>query len=110
MTKEEFAELQLRHQKSGKTLKEYLRETGLGYSTYNYWKDSCPRIAGTVLLSAQLVHPQTSVLQRGLGNFGNLMVARLPGYLVIFDIAPRPGFGRPPLNHSMRIAYATFPS
>lgn len=38
MTKEEFAELQLRHQKSGKTLKEYLRETGLGYSTYNYWR------------------------------------------------------------------------
>ena len=38
MTKEEFAELQLRHQKSGKTLKEYLRETGLCYSTYNYWR------------------------------------------------------------------------
>lgn len=38
MTKEEFAELQLRHQNSGKTLKEYLREIGLGYSTYNYWR------------------------------------------------------------------------
>ena len=37
MTKEEFAELQLRHQNSGKTLKEYLREIGIGYSTYNYW-------------------------------------------------------------------------
>ena len=38
MTKEEFAELQLRHQNSGKTLKEYLREIGIGYSTYNYWR------------------------------------------------------------------------
>ena len=38
MTREEFAELQLRHQKSGRTLKEHLRETGLCYSTYNYWR------------------------------------------------------------------------
>ena len=38
MTKEEFAELQLRHQESGKTLKEYLREIGLCYSTFNYWR------------------------------------------------------------------------
>ena len=38
MTKEEFAELQLRHQNSGKTLKEYLREIGIGYSTCNYWR------------------------------------------------------------------------
>ena len=38
MTKEGFLELQLRHQESGKTLKEYLRELGVGYSTYNYWR------------------------------------------------------------------------
>lgn len=38
MTKEEFAALQLRHQESGKTLKEYLKEIGTGYSTYNYWR------------------------------------------------------------------------
>ena len=38
MTKEEFAELQFRHQESGKTLKEYLKEIGIGYSTYNYWR------------------------------------------------------------------------
>ena len=38
MTKEEFAELQFRHQESGKTLKEYLKELGVGYSTYNYWR------------------------------------------------------------------------
>ena len=38
MTKEEFVTLQLHHQKSGKTLKEYLKEIGVGYSTYNYWR------------------------------------------------------------------------
>lgn len=38
MTKEEFVELQFRHQESGKTLKEYLKEIGVGYSTYNYWR------------------------------------------------------------------------
>lgn len=38
MTKEEFINLQLHHQESGKTLKDYLKETGVGYSTYNYWR------------------------------------------------------------------------
>ena len=38
MTKEEFAALQLSHRESGKTLKESLKELGVGYSTYNYWR------------------------------------------------------------------------
>lgn len=38
MTKEEFVTMQLHHQESGKTLKEYLKEMGVGYSTYNYWR------------------------------------------------------------------------
>ena len=38
MTKEEFINLQLHHQESGKTLKDYLKEIGVGYSTYNYWR------------------------------------------------------------------------
>ena len=38
MCKEEFTELQQRHQESGKTLKEFLVETGVGYSTYSYWR------------------------------------------------------------------------
>ena len=36
MTKEEFAALQLSHRESGKTLKEFLKDLGVGYSTYNY--------------------------------------------------------------------------
>ena len=38
MTKEDFAAQQLHHQKSGKTLKEYLHSIGICYSTYNYWR------------------------------------------------------------------------
>ena len=38
MTKEEFTELQLHHQESGKSLRSYLREIGVGYSSYNYWR------------------------------------------------------------------------
>lgn len=38
MCKEEFASLQRRYLESGKTLKEFLVEIGVGYSTYNYWR------------------------------------------------------------------------
>ena len=38
MTKEEFEVLQLDLQQSGKSLKRYLHEAGIGYSTYNYWR------------------------------------------------------------------------
>ena len=38
MIKEEFENLQRRHQESGKTLKEFLLESGIGYSTYSYWR------------------------------------------------------------------------
>lgn len=38
MSKNEFIELQHRQHESGKTLKEFLIEIGVGYSTYNYWR------------------------------------------------------------------------
>ena len=38
MTKEEFAALQFCHQESGKTLKGFLKDLGVGYSTYSYWR------------------------------------------------------------------------
>ena len=38
MTKEEFEVLQLDLQQSGKSVKDYLHEAGVNYSTYNY----CP--------------------------------------------------------------------
>ena len=38
MTKEEFEVLQLDLQQSGKSIKSYLQDAGIGYSTYNYWR------------------------------------------------------------------------
>ena len=38
MTKEEFEVLQLDLQQSGKSVKEYLHDAGVNYSTYNYWR------------------------------------------------------------------------
>ncbi len=36
MTKEEFEVLQLDLQQSGKSVKDYLHDVGVNYSTYNY--------------------------------------------------------------------------
>lgn len=38
MTKSDFLQLQELQRNSGLTLMRYLRENGLSYSTYNYWK------------------------------------------------------------------------
>jgi hypothetical protein len=38
MTKEEFEVLQLDLQQCGKSVKDYLQEAGVNYSTYNYWR------------------------------------------------------------------------
>ena len=52
MTKEEFELLQLDLQQSGKSVKCYLHDAGVNYSTYNYWRkkllvkeDSKPELA-----------------------------------------------------------------
>ena len=66
MTKEEFAELQFRHQESGKTLKEYLKEIGIGYSTYHFWRkkflsDEEPRDLAPISFRAE-AHQATEAL------------------------------------------------
>ena len=38
MAKEEFEVLQLDLQQSGKSVKLYLQDAGICYSTYNYWR------------------------------------------------------------------------
>ncbi|MBR1801456.1 MAG: hypothetical protein IJ767_08230 [Bacteroidaceae bacterium] len=43
MTKEEFEELQLDLQKSGKPLMSYLHDAGVNYSTYTYWRRKLER-------------------------------------------------------------------
>lgn len=38
MTKEEFKSLQDAHKESGKSIKNFLKDKGVHYSTYNYWR------------------------------------------------------------------------
>ena len=52
MTKEEFEVLQLDLQLSGKSVKDYLHDVGVNYSTYNYWrKKMMDKIGGNQLVS-----------------------------------------------------------
>lgn len=37
MTKDEFTSLQLQYHQSGKSLKQFLNDTGICYSNYHYW-------------------------------------------------------------------------
>ena len=37
MTKDKFTSLQLQYQQSGKSLKQFLSDTGICYSNYHYW-------------------------------------------------------------------------
>ena len=37
MTKDEFTSLQLQYRQSGKSLKQFLSDTGICYSNYHYW-------------------------------------------------------------------------
>lgn len=41
MTKQEFFELQNEESACDKTLKVFLQEKGICYSTYNYWRKKC---------------------------------------------------------------------
>ena len=37
MTKDEFVSLQLQYHQSGKSLKAFLKDSGICYSNYHYW-------------------------------------------------------------------------
>ena len=95
MTKEEFEVLQLDLQRSGKSIKSYLRDAGIGYSTYNYWRkkfaeeakprmdlvpisftgrqQSDPGFTGVVPSGATLLFPNGLRAHFGSGTEGMLM-------------------------------------
>ena len=93
MTKEEFEVLQLDLQQSGKSIKEYLHDAGVNYSTYNYWRKkmtgkepprpelapisfkqpSDPVFTGTVPSGATLLFPNGLRAHFGSGTEGLLL-------------------------------------
>ena len=93
MTKEEFEALQLDLQQSGKSLKSYLQDAGVCYSTNNYWRKKCaselkpqgelapisftrpvdPGFTGTVPSGATLLFPNGLRAHFGSGTEGVLI-------------------------------------
>ena len=94
MTKEEFEVLQLDLQQSGKSIKSYLHDAGICYSTYTYWKkkadaeakpkrdlapisftnrQSDPVFTGVVPSGATLLFPNGLRAHFGAGTEGMLM-------------------------------------
>ena len=93
MTKEEFEVLQLDLQQSGKSVKDYLHDVGVNYSTYNYWRKkmiekespkpelapisfsqpSDPVFAGAVPSGATLLFPNGLRAHFGSGTEGVLL-------------------------------------
>ena len=93
MTKEEFEVLQLDLQESGKSVKDYLHDVGVNYSTYNYWRKkmiekespkpelapisftqpSDPVFTGTVPSGATLLFPNGLRAHFGSGTEGVLL-------------------------------------
>ena len=94
MTKEEFEVLQLDLQQSGKSIKSYLHDAGICYSTYNYWRKksetdakpksdlapisftgrrSDPGFTGVVPFGATLLFPNGLRAHFGSGTEGMLM-------------------------------------
>ena len=64
MNKEEFVLLQQQYLQSGKSLKDFLKDTGICYSKYNYWNKKCKSddaphelapIMLTIILSYQII-------------------------------------------------------
>lgn len=62
MTKEEFLQLQSGHSHSGLSLKSYLFQSGISYSTYNYWRNKycSPSSVCHDLAPISFPHPESS--------------------------------------------------
>ena len=60
MKRDEFEQLQLDHQQSGMNLKTYLKQIGINYSTYNYWRKKFSEAEGTGTLAPITFHAEQS--------------------------------------------------
>ena len=91
MNKIEFEELQHKFQTSGKTLKAFLKEEGVAYSTYNYWSKKLHDEAATLpiapieLREHREPYASTNVLMSDV---------ELPGVTLAFPNGVRAHFGR----------------
>ena len=91
MTKIEFEELQHRFQTSGKTLKAFLKEEGIAYSTYNYWSKKLRDESVTLPIAPIELHEQGASYSSGDISMSEV---ELPGVTLAFPNGVRAHFGR----------------
>ena len=90
MTKNEFASLQLQYQQSGKSLKAFLKDSGICYSNYHYWNkkyesaDTSQELAPIMFMDTRLNEPVSSVSSNDVPS----------GTTLLFPNGLRAHFGR----------------
>ena len=90
MTKDEFTSLQLQYQQSGKSLKQFLSDTGICYSNYHYWDkkyktvDAPKELAPIMFMDTRLNEPVSSVSSNDVPS----------GTTLLFPNGLRAHFGR----------------
>ena len=90
MTKNEFASLQLQYQQSGKSLKAFLKDSGICYSNYHYWDkkyesaDTSQELAPIMFMDTRQNEPVSSVSSNDVPS----------GTTLLFPNGLRAHFGR----------------
>ena len=90
MTKDEFTSLQLQYQQSGKSLKAFLKDSGICYSNYHYWNkkyesaDTSQELAPIMFMDTRLNEPVSSVSSNDVPS----------GTTLLFPNGLRAHFGR----------------
>ena len=99
MTKDEFTSLQLQYHQSGKSLKAFLKDSGICYSNYHYWNkkyesaDTSQELAPMMFMDTRLNEPVSSVSSNDVPS----------GTTLLFPNGLRAHFGRGAENILMEI-------
>ena len=90
MTKSEFQDLQVRAASSGTTLKQFLQEEGVAYSTYNYWSRKTKAEAEMQPIAPIIIRnePEESLHPMAISG------VEVPGVMVAFPNGVRAHFGK----------------
>lgn len=89
MTKQDFKELQLKFNNSGMTLKAFLGQEGVAYSTYNYWSNKA-RTESEPLPVAPISIREPESCHAGEARLADIT---LPGVTLAFPNGVRAHFG-----------------
>ena len=79
MTKDEFTSLQLQYQQSGKSLKAFLKDSGICYSNYHYWNkkyesaDTSQELAPIMFMKAMTRESVSAASANGMPSSTSLL-------------------------------------